>query len=131
MSFFSDLKNCLNRGGFPTPDLSVREMLAAVDEIRDAAENSGVDTFEKLAALVSAGTAGVGLSAAATEIITNVAAVAGSIVISVYLGAVLTCSANVVFNLHLQDEVASSPPSTAKEQLELAFNTIDPSSVPV
>lgn len=134
ISFFSDLKNCLNRGGFPTPDqlpdLSVREMLAAVDEIHDAAENAGVDTFEKLAALVSAGTAGVGLSEAAIEIITHVAAVAGMLAISVYLGAALTCSADIVFHLHLQGEVASAEPGFAKQQLEVALNAIDPNLRP-
>lgn len=105
--------------------------MAAFDEIHNAAESSGVDTFEQLAALVSAGTAGVGLSAAAIEIITNVAAVAGSLAISVYLGAALTCSANIVFHLHLQNEVASAEPGFAKQQLEVALNEIDPTSAPV
>jgi hypothetical protein len=59
MNFFSDLQDCLNKSAFPTPDqlsdLSVRKTLAAVDEIRDAAENSVVGTFEKFAAVVSSG----------------------------------------------------------------------------
>jgi hypothetical protein len=133
MSFSDDLGACMNNAGLPTPaELfgSVTEAVQELSEIKDALENAGVEisttTFQQLALLVPT----LGLSAGAAQLIARIAAAAGTFLVSAYVGALLTCTANVVFNLHLQDEFAAAPGGSAKDEIEVALNDIEQRNAP-
>jgi hypothetical protein len=92
-----------------------------------------VDTFAALATLLTGGgAAALGVSAVAVEVVTDIAAVAGSFGIGVFLGATLSCSAKIVAaQLSLQTELASAEPGFAKQQVDAELATIEQTSVPV
>jgi hypothetical protein len=127
MSFSSDLDTCLSNANFPTLGQvfsSLTEALQEVSELKDALEAAGIElTAATVADLITVAKT-ASLSAGTAAFLGRLIAILGTLTVSVYLGAVLTCAAKVAVALHLDDELAAAPDSDAKRTVVATANDV-------
>lgn len=133
MSFSTDLDMCLNNSNFPTLGQifsRLTDALQVVSELQDALGNAGIDITTVTAADLEAAATTLSLSAEASAVLARVIAVVATVAVSVYLGAVLTCTAKITVLRHLDDELALAPDSSAKQSVVATMDGMRRNRVP-
>jgi hypothetical protein len=124
MSFTSDIDSCVTAGGFPAPSqvfsgANLTKFVSVCGTILKVAQKLGVNvTFADLPAAAALTPA----EADAAEVVAAIAAMAGTLVVSTYIGACLTCAGKVAFADGLGAELAAADDGEAKDLAMTAMN---------